>query len=110
MTYFDLGRHTRPVSTRSSDAQRWFDLGLNWCFGFNHEEGVKCFDKALAADPDSVMAHWGVAYGLGPFYNLVWREFGEREAATAIASACKHIDRARTLASRGTPLENRLVE
>jgi tetratricopeptide (TPR) repeat protein len=110
MTYFDLGRHTRPVSTRSSDAQRWFDLGLNWCFGFNHEEGVKCFDKALAADPDSVMAHWGVAYGLGPFYNLAWREFGEREAATAIASACEHIDRARTLASRGSPLENRLVE
>jgi tetratricopeptide (TPR) repeat protein len=29
--YFDLGRHTRRVSTGSAEAQRWFDLGLNWC-------------------------------------------------------------------------------
>jgi hypothetical protein len=50
MKYFDLGRHTRHVSTRSTEAQRWFDLGLNWSFGFNHEEGVKCFQKALEAD------------------------------------------------------------
>ena len=51
MTYFDLGCHTRPISTRSAEAQRWFDLGLNWRFGFNHEEGVACFENALAADP-----------------------------------------------------------
>ena len=110
MTYFDLGCHTRPVSTRSPEAQRWFDLGLNWCFGFNHEEGVKCFQNALEADPRCVMAHWGVAYGLGPFYNLAWRELGEREAAVAIALACDHLGRARALAMHATDLENRLVE
>jgi hypothetical protein len=33
------------------------------------------------------MAHWGVAYALGPFYNLAWRELGEREAAAAIGLA-----------------------
>lgn len=110
MKQFDLGRHTRPVSTSSTSAQRWFDLGLNWCFGFNHEEGVKCFQKALEADPGCVMAHWGVAYGLGPFYNLAWRELGEREAAAAIALAHDHIGRARALSARGTGVENRLVE
>ena len=56
MKHFDLGRHTRDISTRSTEAQRWFDLGLNWSFGFNHEEGVKCFEKALEADPGCVMA------------------------------------------------------
>ena len=61
MKYFDLGRHTRQISTRSTKAQRWFDLGLNWSFGFNHEEGVTCFQKALEADSGCVMAHWGVA-------------------------------------------------
>src|SRR5277367_1931723 len=55
MKQFDLGRHTRPISTNSTEAQRWFDLGLNWCFGFNHEEGVKCFQMALKADPGCVM-------------------------------------------------------
>jgi len=61
MKYFDLGRHTRQISTRSTKAQRWFDLGLNWRLGFNHEEGVTCFQKALEADSGCVMAHWGVA-------------------------------------------------
>src|SRR3984893_15811630 len=57
-----------------------------------------------------VMAHWGVAYGLGPFYNLAWRELGEREAAAAIARAYDHIGRARALSAHATALENRLVE
>src|ERR1700727_2332184 len=70
---FHLGAYSRPISTTSAEAQRWFDLGLLWCFGFNHEEGVKCFQRALTNDPDCVMAHWGIAYGSGPFYNLVWR-------------------------------------
>ena len=26
MTYFDLRRHTRSISTCSPEAQRWFDL------------------------------------------------------------------------------------
>jgi tetratricopeptide (TPR) repeat protein len=109
MEYFDLGRHTRRISTSSAAAQRWFDLGLNWCFGFNHEEGVKCFQKALEADPRCVLAHWGVAYGLGPFYNLAWREFGERETAAATALAHSHLVRAHTLSTNATDLENRLV-
>ena len=39
MDRFNLGVHTRRVRTSSAEAQRWFDLGLNWCFGFNQEEG-----------------------------------------------------------------------
>lgn len=107
---FDLGAHTRTVSTRSPDAQRWFDLGLNWCYAFNQEEGVRCFQRALKADPDCVMAHWGVAYGSGPFYNLAWKELGEREAATAITRARQHIDSARALGANATEIENSLVE
>src|SRR5690242_15455404 len=72
MTSFDLGTHSTAVTTVSSDAQYWFDQGLNWRFGFNKEESVKCFHKALNYDPDCAMAHWGVAYGVGPFYNLTW--------------------------------------
>jgi hypothetical protein len=52
MDRFDLGAHARTVSTPSPEAQRWFNLGLNWCFGFNKEEGVKCFLKALEHDPE----------------------------------------------------------
>ena len=110
MDRFDLGRHSRPVSTCSPTAQRWFDLGLNWCFGFNFEEGVKCFRRALEADPGCVMAHWGAAYGSGPFYNLVWKEFGEQEAARSLATARYHLDQAHGFAPLASAVENRLVE
>ncbi|QPF87347.1 hypothetical protein IC762_14085 [Bradyrhizobium genosp. L] len=110
MDRFNLGSHSRKVSTASPDAQRWFDAGLNWCFAFNKAEGVKCFRRALEFDPDCVMAHWGVAYGSGPFYNLTWRDLGEPEAVAATGTAYAHIQRARELAHGATELENRLVE
>ncbi len=110
MDRFDLGRHSKTISTTSKDAQFWFDMGLNWCYGFNHEEGVKCFQKALEFDPDCVMAHWGIAYGAGPFYNMPWRDFCGEEAKTCTAFCHGHIARARAGASGASDLENRLVE
>ena len=110
MDRFDLGSHSRRISTTSADAQRWFDAGLNWCFAFNKAEGVKCFRKALEFDPDCVMAHWGMAYGSGPFYNLTWRDLGEREADAATSTAFAHIQKARALAGGATELENRLID
>jgi tetratricopeptide (TPR) repeat protein len=110
MDRFDLGAHTMPVSTTSAEAQRWFDLGLNWCFGFNKDEGVKCFHKALEFDPGCVMAHWGVAYASGPFYNLTWREHGVHEANACTEIACEHIARARSHADAASDRENQLVE
>jgi tetratricopeptide (TPR) repeat protein len=110
MEQFDLGTHSRLISTTSPDAQRWFDLGLNWCFAFNKSEGVKCFQKALEYDPGCVMVHWGIAYSSGPFYNLTWRDHGEKEANTATRTAFEHIQIARSLSRRGVEIENRLVE
>ena len=83
MDRFNLGAYGRAISTRSAETQRWFDIGLNWCYGFNHEEGIKCFKKALESDPGCAMVHWGIAYAAGPFYNLTWKEHGEAEAESA---------------------------
>src|ERR1700743_2371822 len=110
MDRFNLGPHSLAISTTSPETQRWFDLGLNWCFGFNKNEGVKCFRKALEFDPDCVMAHWGIAYGCGPFYNLTWRDLGEREADAATSTAFAHIQKARALTDRATDVENRLID
>jgi hypothetical protein len=35
---YKLGAHSRKVTTNSVDAQNWFNHGLNWCFGYHHEE------------------------------------------------------------------------
>lgn len=110
MDRFNLGAHTRKVRTSATEAQRWFDLGLNWCFGFNQEEGVKCFRKALQFDPDCVMAHWGIAYGSGPFYNLPWRDFGKLEADRFTKIAFDHLQIALKLSDSREDAERHLVE
>ncbi len=107
---FDLGAHTKTISTGSMLAQQWFNVGLNWCFAFNKEEGIKCFLASLEYDPECVMAHWGIAYGSGPFYNLTWREHGQQEALRTIERARHHLAKARNFSSRATALENDLVE
>ncbi len=48
---YDLGAYSRPITTTSPNAQRWFDRDLNWCFGYHHEEALACFEQALQADP-----------------------------------------------------------
>ena len=64
--YYDLGGFHYEVSTDSDEAQKWFDRGLAMCFGFNHEEAVRCFEKALVADSGMPMAQWGIATPGGP--------------------------------------------
>ncbi len=56
-------------------------------YGFNHEEAIVCFEKALAADPGCVMAHWGIAHAIGPNYNKVWEFFRPDERGSALARA-----------------------
>jgi tetratricopeptide (TPR) repeat protein len=110
MDHFDLGAYRRPISTRSTETQRGFDIGLKWCYGFNHEEGLKCFEKALEFDSSCAMAHWGMAYAAGPFYNLTWKEHGEAEADRATKRCFEHVQLARSNAARATDLEKRLIE
>ncbi len=84
---YDLGSYSCPVTTTSQQAQIWFDRGLNWTYGYNHEEAVVCFRRALEHDPDCAMAHWGVAYAAGPNYNMPWDLFDEVARAEALATA-----------------------
>ncbi len=60
-----IARYSRPISTDSPDAQRWFDQGLVWLFGFNHDEAVRSFTEAAAHDPDHPMPWWGIAFAHG---------------------------------------------
>src|SRR5216684_139870 len=66
-----LGQHHHTISTKSPEAQRFFDQGLTLVFAFNHEEAARAFRRALELDPQSAMAFWGVALALGPCINLM---------------------------------------
>jgi hypothetical protein len=64
-----LGQHHHTISTKSPEAQRFFDQGLILVFGFNHEEAERSFRRAAELDPESGMAFWGIALALGPCIN-----------------------------------------
>lgn len=65
-----LGEVHHPVSTKNKQAQEFFDQGLKFIYGFNHDEARRSFEQAARLDPKLAMAWWGVALTLGPNYNL----------------------------------------
>lgn len=109
MTYYDLGAYSRPITTRSREAQVWFDRGLNWVYGFNHAEAIKCFGKALEHDPGCAMAQWGIAYAAGPNYNLPWHLYDPAGKAQALAAAYDAMQAALALVGGATPVEQALI-
>jgi tetratricopeptide (TPR) repeat protein len=67
--YPGLGDYHRPITTKSREAQTYFDDGLTLLYGFNHDEAARYFERAAAADPDAAMPYWGLALAVGPNYN-----------------------------------------
>lgn len=110
MEYYDLGDYTRKITTSSKEAQLWFDRGLAWTYGYNHEEAINCFRKAFAADSGCAMAHWGIAYCIGPNYNKPWEGFEEDEKPDCIKLAKSSIEAATALLDQVTPVERALIE
>ncbi|MEM6577589.1 MAG: hypothetical protein AAF678_03785 [Pseudomonadota bacterium] len=107
---FDLGVYSRAVSTSQEEAQLWFDRGLNWTFGYNHEEAVRCFQHATEADPACAMAWWGIAYAVGPNYNMPWWQMDPSGQAKALSTATDAAHRALALVESVTPAERALIE
>ena len=106
---FDLGLYSRRVTTASETCQLWFDRGFNWLFGFNHEEAAVCFKNAIAADPHCAMAHWGVAYAIGPNYNKTWKHFDEAEMPEMLSQARAALVLARKTVAHASGVEQALV-
>src|SRR6476620_2730424 len=65
----DIGKHHHAITTRSAEAQRYFDQGIMLVFNFNHKEAIRSFRAAATIDPDCAMAHWGEAFAHGPHIN-----------------------------------------
>ncbi len=106
---FDLGEHTRTITTESKDAQAWFDLGLNWLYAFHNEEAVACFNRAIEADPLCAMAHWGLAHAVGPYYNGPWIRLVDPMRSEILVTAFAASRKAAELAPQATPVEQALT-
>lgn len=107
---YDLGNYSCQVSTTSPTAQRWFDRGLIWTYGYNHQEAISCFRKAIAHDPDCAMAYWGLSYAAGPNYNMPWELHDTTGRADALATAYDASQTAFSKTDGCTPVEILLIQ
>ncbi len=99
-----LGGYSRRITTRSDDAQRFFDQGLALLYGFNHDEACRSFEHAAACDPACAMAQWGIAMAKGPHINRPSVD------SASDAAAWRAVVRAYKLSDNATPEERSLIK
>lgn len=110
MDYYDVDVFGREVSTKSEDAQLWFNRGLTWCFAYFHDEAIACFEKALDADPHCAMAYWGVAYATGPNYNMPWEKRDPSMRQQSLEKAYTAVQAALNCRANATTAEQALID
>jgi len=99
-----LGPHRRAVTTSSEEAQAWFDRGLAYLHGFNHDEAIRSFTRAAGIDPSCAMAWWGIAYANGPHIN------NPAVPEARARAAWEALEKAREHAGNATGVEQALIE
>jgi len=98
----DLGNHQYAISTKSPQAQEYFNQGLILTYGFNHGEAIRSFQEAIRLDSSCAMCYWGVALALGPNIN-------KPMAATDVPRAWDALQQAKQLAANVTEKEKALI-
>ena len=99
-----LGPYTRQITTNSPQAQRYFNQGLDFYYGFNHGAAIRAFKEAARSDPKCAMAHWGVALANGPHINF------PMVPPPAAEAAWKELELAQQNAEKASPVEKALIE
>src|SRR5687767_7270793 len=97
-----LGKVHFPITTSSPQAQRYFDQGLGFAYGFNHAAAIAAFREAQRLDPSCALCFWGEAMAHGPNINA---PMDPRTTARAVGLAIY----ANWLARKGTPAEQALT-
>eukprot|EP00811_Abedinium_folium_P007306 NODE_1673_length_2406_cov_7.585344.p1 GENE.NODE_1673_length_2406_cov_7.585344~~NODE_1673_length_2406_cov_7.585344.p1 ORF type:complete len:676 (-),score=192.74 NODE_1673_length_2406_cov_7.585344:317-2344(-) len=87
---YRLCEYEFPVTVSElPEATTWFNRGLAWAYGYNHEEAARCFERAVKVDERCAMAWWGLGYTLGPNYNKPWVLFGDRAGQEVAVGVCR---------------------
>ena len=100
--YDGLAEVDVPITTSSPLAQRYFNQGLGFAYGFNHAAAIASFKQGQRLDPDCAMCWWGEALAHGPNINAPMD-------AEANARAVALVKRAQALQGRVTPVERAMI-
>ena len=81
-----LGRFSKPMSSRNTEAQAFFDQGFQMMYSFAKAEAVRSFREAWKRDPDCAICYWGEAWAWGSYLNA---PMNAQEAPHAYAAVQK---------------------
>ena len=82
-----LGTFTRKISSRSADAQAYFDQGFQMMYAFAKPEAVRSFRESWKRDPDCAICYWGEAWAWGSYLNAPMTPEEAPHAFTAMQKA-----------------------
>jgi tetratricopeptide (TPR) repeat protein len=97
-----LGKLHYAITTRSANAQKYFDQGLTLLYAFNHGEAGRSFLEVIRLDSNCAMAWWGLGMVLGPNYNAPLSPGSLQDINNAM-------DKAVALSVNTTPKEKALI-
>ncbi len=98
-----LGDYEKPVSTDSELAQRYFNQGMMFVYGFNHKEAIRSFEAAATVDPKLAIAWWGASFAHGPNINAAME-------SDAVSPAIEALRKAQSLAEGASDWERGYIE
>lgn len=90
-----IGQAHIPITTKSPEAQQWFDQGLALLHCFWFYEAERAFEQAVRLDPDCAMCHWGLSQAVD--------SNGDHDQGMA------ELARAKELAPKATDREQRYI-
>ena len=99
----NLGSFHFPVATNNPLAQRFFDQGLVFYYGFEWGESIRSFREATRLDPHCGMCYWGTAMALGSKINapVLGSEYQDAHIAIQQALSLKNYE---------TPVEQAYIQ
>ena len=101
-----LGTYSRPISTDSDLAQKFFDQGLRLTWGYYFPEAIGSHQEALRHDTDNPVINWGIALAAAPNPNSRYMQFRDDPAGAGRQA----IIRAREFIHRTNEKEQALIE
>ncbi|QKG72592.1 tetratricopeptide repeat protein [Erythrobacter mangrovi] len=101
--YSGIATSDLPLSGMDPQARRYFDQGLAFAYGFNHQAAIRSFKRAQEIDPDCAECWWGEAMASGPNINAAMDGKQNRSALAALAEA-------RRLSADANPFVKALID
>ena len=85
-----LGSYTWTITTRSAEAQAFYNQGVQLMYAFATDDAARSFREAWKRDSTCAMCYWGEAWAWGPYLNEGMATDDPPRAVLAAEQAVRH--------------------